>query len=252
MTLFDYLFVDNINHLLLLGLIVFLAGIVRGCIGFAFSALVVASTSLWLDVKYTVIMVIFMEVTASLFMLKNVKDEIDYPLLKLIAIGSVFASFFGVWVLANIHSDWHQLLMSIYLTFVAIISLVKFEFKKPVNNTRLFITGIIAGFYNGLAALGGIFVASILTSSRYPIKNVRATMVVYFFIIEIAFFTGAYLNGLVTKEVVMTSLLLCIPMLFGIVRGSILFSALPEVILKQLVLFALLILSVAGLIKVII
>jgi len=249
MTLFDYLFVDTFSHLLWLALIVFIAGIVRGCIGFAFSALVVASTSLWLDVKHTVIMVIFMEVTASLFMLKNVRNEIDYPLLKILTIGSVIASFFGVWALANLSSDWHQILMSIYLLIVALVSLFKFEFKKPANKLRLYMTGIIAGFYNGLAALGGIFVASMLTSSRYPIKHVRATMVVYFFMIEVAFFIGAYINGLVTKEVVITSFLLCIPMLIGIVLGSKLFTSLPEKTLKQIVLLTLLILSVAGLIK---
>lgn len=249
MSLFDYLFVDNISHLLLLAFIVFVAGIVRGCIGFAFSALVVASTSLWLDVKFTVIMVIFMEVTASLFMLKNVKSEIDYSLLKIITIGSVIASFFGVWVLANIHPDWHQILMSLYLLFIALISLFRYEFKKPASKLRLYMIGLIAGFYNGMAALGGIFVAAMLTSSRYPVKNVRATMVVYFFIIEVAFFTGAYINNLVTKEIVYTSFLLCIPMLLGIFFGSKLFTALPEATLKQIVLFTLLLLSIAGLIK---
>jgi len=249
MSIFDYLFIDNIGQLSLLALIVFVAGIVRGCIGFAFSALVVASTSLWLDVKYTVIMVIFMEVMASLFMLKNVKAEIDYPLLKIITIGSVIASFFGVWVLANIHPDWHQVLMSIYLLIIALISLFKFEFKKPATKFRLYMTGLIAGFYNGMAGLGGIFVASMLSSSRYPIKNIRATMVVYFFMIEVAFFIGAYINGLVSKEVVITSFLLSIPMLLGIVVGAKMFTALPEAILKELVLFTLLVLSIAGLVK---
>jgi len=249
MPFFDYLFVNSGTELLWLALIVFVAGIVRGCIGFAFSALVVASTSLWLDVKYTVIMVIFMEVVASLFMLKNVKAEIDYPLLKIITIGSVIASFFGVWILANIHPDLHQVLISVYLLVVALISLFKFEFKKPATNARLYMTGVIAGFYNGLAGLGGIFVASMLTSSRYPIKNIRATMVVYFFVIEVAFFIGAYINNLVTKEVVFTSFLLCIPMLIGIFFGAKLFTSLPEKTLKRMVLITLLVLSVAGLIK---
>ncbi len=249
MSFFDYLFVDSVSQLLWLALIVFVAGIVRGCIGFAFSALVVASTSLWLDVKYTVIMVIFMEVVASLFMLKNVKAEIDYPLLKIITIGSVIASFFGVWILANIHPDLHQVLISVYLLVVALVSLFKFEFKKPATKVRLYMTGLIAGFYNGLAGLGGIFVASMLTSSRYPIKNIRATMVVYFFMIEVAFFIGAYINNLVTKEVVITSFLLCIPMLVGIFFGARLFTSLPEKTLKQMVLITLLLLSVAGLIK---
>ncbi|MGK0271975.1 MAG: putative membrane protein YfcA [Cocleimonas sp.] len=249
MTIFDYLFIDNGYDLLWLCIIVTIAGIIRGCIGFGFSALVVASTSLWLDVKFTVIMVIFMEVMASLFMLNNVKDEIDYRLLKIITIGSVIASFFGVWILANIHSDWHQILMSIYLLIVALVALFKFEFKKPVNDFRLYMTGIVAGFYNGLAGIGGIFIASMLTSSGYKVKNIRATIVVYFFMIEAAFFIAAYMNDLVSKEVVFTSMLLSIPMLVGIFFGSKLFSFLPEKTLKQMVLISLMVLSIAGLVK---
>ncbi len=249
MSLFDYLFVDNVFDLLYLAIIVGFAGVIRGCIGFGFSALVVASTSLWLDVKFTVIMVIFMEVIASVFMLNNVKNEIDFKLLKILTIGGVIASFFGVWALATIKPERHQLLMSGYLLIVALVSLVKFEFKKPVNEFRLYITGIIAGFYNGLAGIGGIFIASMLTSSRYPVKNIRATIVVYFFLSEVAFFIAAYINNLVSKEVVFTSLLLCFPMLIGIIFGSKLFSSLPEKSLKKMVLITLLVLSIAGLLK---
>lgn len=226
-----------------------LAGVVRGCIGFGFSALVVASTSLWLDVKYTVVMVIFMEVVASLFMLKNVKNEIDYKLLKLITIGGVSASFVGVWFLANLSQNTHQITVSIYLLIIALLALSQYQFKHSVTNLRLICTGLVAGFYNGLAGVGGIFVASMLTSSNYPIKNIRATLVVYFFMVETAFFIASYFNDLVTKEVVFTSFLLCIPMLVGIVFGSKLFANLSEKTLKDIVLTTLLILSIAGLIK---
>jgi len=250
MALLDYLFVDTSVEFLCLALIVFIGGIVRGCIGFGFSALVVASTILWLDVKYTVVMMVFLETVASLFMFNKVKQEIKYDLLKMIVITGGIASFLGVWVLVNIDPVWHQWLLSIYLMFVALVSLFQYEFKKPVNNTRLNITGFIAGFYNGLAASGGIFIALMLVSSKFKIKNIRSTIVLYFFITEAVFFVAAYINDLVTKEVVITSLVLCIPMLIGIFFGSKLFASLSENILKQIVLFALLLFAIAGLVKV--
>ena len=182
-------------------------------------------------------------------MLNNIKNEIDYRLLKLITIGGVIASFFGVWALATINPEWHRILMSVYLLVVASIALFRFEFKKPVNDLRLTVTGLVAGFYNGFAGIGGIFIAAMLTSSRYPIKNIRATIVMYFFMAETAFFIAAYLNDLVTMKVVFTSLLLSIPMLIGIILGSKLFSFLPEKTLKKLVLLTLLLLSIAGLLK---
>jgi uncharacterized membrane protein YfcA len=130
-----------------------------------------------------------------------------------------------------------------------LVSLFRFEFKKPNNNLRLFVIGAVAGFYNGFAAIGGIFVASMLTSSKLQLINIRATMVVYFFIIEVAFFASAYLNNLYSKEVFYTSVLLIIPMVFGIKLGSVLFVKLPEKTLKKIVLITLLILSLVGFIK---
>lgn len=249
MSLLDQLFVDNYLQLLILALIIFIAGIVRGCIGFGFSALVVASTSFWLDVKYVVVTMIVLEVVASIFMLKNVKAEIDYKLLKILSFSGIIASSIGVWVLANINSTLHQIILSCYLLSIALVSLFRFEFKKPNNNLRLFVIGAVAGFYNGFAAIGGIFVASMLTSSKLQLINIRATMVVYFFIIEVAFFISAYLNNLYSKEVFYTSVLLIIPMVFGIILGSVLFVKLPEKTLKKIVLITLLILSLVGFIR---
>jgi len=245
----DYLFVTSIPELIGLSVIVCLAGIVRGCIGFGFSALVVASTSLWIDVKYTVVMVIFMEVIASLFMLKSIKNEIDYPLLKVLLIGGSFATVLGVWALVTIDPDWHQVLMSVYLLFIALASLFNFQFKTPMTKARMHLMGIIAGFYGGLAAIGGVFIALILNSSNYPVKNIRATIVVLFFFSEAVFFSAAYYNNLITKEVILTSLVLSLPMLIGVLYGSKLFNFLPEKTLKQIVLISLLILSVIGLVK---
>lgn len=248
----DYLFIDNVTQLSLLVGIVIVAGIVRGCIGFGLSALIIASTSFWLDVKYVVVMVMFMEVIASLFMLRNVKSEIDYKLLKILSISGIITSFIGVWVLVNINHTPHQILLSVYLVFVVGAVLANFQFKKPINDFRLYVIGSIGGFYNGFAAIGGVFVASMLSSSQVQVKNIRATMVVYFFLVEAAFFVSAYLNNIITTKVFITGLVLTFPMLFGIFIGSKLFAVLSEQILKQIVLLALLVLSVIGLFKVLI
>ena len=115
MNFLDFLFIDSYGQLISLAGVVFLAAIVRGCIGFGFSALVVASTSFWLEVKYIVVMVILMEIIASLFMLKNVKVDIDFKVLKALIITAVIGNILGVLLLANINPDYHQILISVYL-----------------------------------------------------------------------------------------------------------------------------------------
>ncbi len=246
----QYLFVESYSQLALLTVIIFLAAIVRGCIGFGFSALVVASTSFWLDVKYVVVMVILMEIIASIFMLKNVKLDIDFKVLKALVITAIIGNIIGVLLLANLNSAFHQILISMYLLFIVGFSLSRFTFNKPVTQLRLNTTGLIAGFYDGMAAIGGVFLASMLTSSSFPVRTIRATAVIYFFIVEPTFFVSAYFNGLLSKEIFYTTAVLILPMLIGITYGSKLFSVLSERTLKRMVLIALSCLSIIGLIKV--
>ena len=250
MSFVDYLFVDNTFQFILLAVIVLLAAIVRGCIGFGASALVIASTSFWLEVKYVAAMMIIMEISASVLMLKHVRAEIDYAMLKVLLITGVITSFFGVWMLVALDNTVHQVLLSVYLLIIALLALLKFEFKKPINRQRIIFIGLVAGFYNGLATIGGIFVAAMLTSSKVKIKNIRATLVIYFFVIDAAFFVSAYFRGIYTREVFITGFVMILPLILGIYLGSKLFASLPERVLKNIVLSALIVLSIIGLMKV--
>ncbi len=257
MSLFDsfftnYLFVESNSQLALLTAVVFLAAIVRGCIGFGFSALVVASTSFWLDVKYIVVMVILMEIIASLFMLKNVKLDIDFKVLRSLIFTAIIGNIIGVLLLANLNPAYHQVLISMYLLFIVGFSFSRFTFNKPVTQLRLNFTGLVAGFYDGMAAIGGVFLAAMLTSSSFPVRTIRATAVVYFFIVEPTFFVSAFFNGLLSKEIFYTTALLILPMLIGINYGSKLFIVLSERTLKRMVLIALSCLSFIGLFKVLV
>ncbi|MGB1310899.1 MAG: TSUP family transporter, partial [Leucothrix sp.] len=98
----SYLFVTTPLALCLLFLIVFLASIVRGAIGFGFSAIVVASTSFWLPPISAVCLTVILEVIASLVMFRGVQNDVDYSLLLPLSIGTLAASIIGVTLLAVI------------------------------------------------------------------------------------------------------------------------------------------------------
>ena len=196
MLFLDYLFVDNYLQLSLLMVIVFIASIVRGCIGFGLSVLGVASTSFWLEIKYVVVVVVLLELLASLVMIKAVREEIDFHIFTMLSISGVVSSVIGVWFLVILDKPIHQFMISVYLLAIVTLVLSRFMFRKPINSLRLFMIGSVAGFYNGLAGIGGIFVATMLTSSRVQVKHIRATVVVYFFLVEAVFFAAAAYNDL--------------------------------------------------------
>lgn len=247
--LLDQLFLSSPVELMMLLLIIFLASIVRGAIGFGFSALLVASTSFWLPPVSVVTMTVVLEVVASLIMMRNVKTDIQYRLLIPLASGTALASMFGVYLLSIIHTDLLQLLIASYLTVICVLSLIQFRFKPEPSTIRLAIVGSLAGLFNGLAAIGGVLIALFLTGSGITVSRIRATMVIYFFISEAAFMAGALLSDVYSKEIFYTSLI-AIPVMFvGIHYGTRLFNYLPEARLRRMVLVALILISGIGLIK---
>ncbi|MEM7334399.1 MAG: sulfite exporter TauE/SafE family protein [Chloroflexota bacterium] len=248
-SLTNILFVDTIEQLLLLGLIIALAGIVRGCIGFGFSAITVASTSFWLPAVAVVNLVIFLEIAASLSMTISVRKDVERSILIPLCVSAILTSFIGTWLLATLTAVQLQWLIGLYMVAVATLTLIGYEFKGEMTRGRIFGIGLIAGFFNGLAAVGGIFAAWALVGLRQPVRVIRANLAVFFIFVEILFLIGALWNGILTWAVVNTAVVTLIPLVLGIWLGSRLFHRIPEATLKRMVLITLILLSLVGIYK---
>ncbi len=245
----NFLFVDSIVDILILYVIVLLAGIVRGCIGFGFSAITVASTSFWLPAVAVVNLVIFLEIAASFTMLNSVRKDIDRSILLPLCGGAILTSFIGTWLLATLTAVQLQWLIGIYMTVVATLTLIGYEFKGEVTQRRIFGIGVISGFFNGLAAVGGIFAAWGFVGLKQPVRVIRANLVIFFFVVEFLFLVAAFWNGILTWAVFNTAIVSLIPLVLGIWVGGRLFNYIPEATLKRLVLITLILLSLLGIYK---
>ena len=244
-----YLFVTTPFQLGVLFLIVFLASIIRGAIGFGFSAIVVASTSFWVTPIAAVCLTVILEVIASLIMFRGVQSSIDYKLLLPLSIGSLLASIVGVTILAVINPSLLQIIIAIYLALICILSLIKLQLKPDPSIKRICIVGATAGIINGMSAMGGLFLAFFMTGSNIAVAKIRATLIIYFLIIEFAFLTSALINQIYTMQIFWTSIVVTPALFLGVSVGTKLFNQLPEEKLKQLVLYSLIVLSGVGLLK---
>jgi len=244
----DWLFVSGTGELAALMIIILLASIVRGAIGFGFSALVVASCSFWLPPASCIMLVALLEMAASVQMFKGIKGDIEYRLLLPLVFGGL-SILIGLALLTRIAPLHLQLLMGAYLVTIALVNLLDIKFKPDPGLTRLTVVGFMAGLIGGLTAMGGLFIATFLNGSRMPIKDIRATMAIYFFLSEIVFLVGAYINDLYSQEIFLTTAISLIPMAIGIQLGTRLFKQLPEAVLRRGVLIALVVISMLGLLK---
>ena len=233
----------------LLSAIVMLAGIVRGCIGFGFSALVVACGVLFLPPATVVPLVAVLEIVASVQMAASTWRQIAVKPLVLLLIGTAIATPFGVMALVLMPADLIRLLLSAMILLLSLLLLSGWHYKGVVKTWHYVFMGLISGTCNGAAAVGGLPVATFLASIKLSMPVLRATLVMFFFVADIIFIISASGHSVYSESLIVLSAAMVLPMLIGIFFGTRLFHRLNEKLLRRGVIGLLLLLSFIGLSK---
>ena len=160
--------------------VVFAAGIVRGFAGFGFSALCVAGLSLFLPPAEAVPAIFALEVLASLTLLRGAWKDVDWNWLGWLVVGNALCIPLGVALLAYVDETPLRLLIGTLLLLAATLLRSGWTLAlQPTRGVRL-ATGLVSGFVNGVAAIGGIAVAVLLSSTALAPAAMRATMILLF------------------------------------------------------------------------
>lgn len=160
--------------------VVFAAGVVRGFAGFGFSALCVAGMSLFLPPARVLPPIFALEVLASLTLLRGAWKDFDRGWLGWLVLGNALCIPLGVALLACVDETPLRLLIGALLLLAAV--LLRSGWRpawRPGAALRL-ATGMLSGLVNGVAAIGGIAVAVLLSSTPLAPAALRATMIVLF------------------------------------------------------------------------
>ena len=160
--------------------VVFAAGIVRGFAGFGFSALCVAALSLFMPPAQVVPPVFALEVLASLSLLRGALRHADWRWLSRLVLGNALCIPLGVALLAYVDETVLRLLIGALMLLAATLLRSGWRLAlQPTRGMRL-TTGLVSGLVNGVAAIGGIAVAVMLSTTALPPAAMRATMILMF------------------------------------------------------------------------
>jgi uncharacterized membrane protein YfcA len=235
---------------LFLTVIILLAGVVRGCIGFGFSALVIASSTLFLDPTVVVPMLAVLEIIASIHMAITTWRDVDRKILTYLMIGATIATPLGVYALVILPADNIRLLLSLMILILSGLLAFGWQYRGRRGPVTFFLLGLLSGVCNGAAAVGGLPVATFLTAMNLSMASFRATLVLFFFGIDSIFILSASGHGLYTQPLLIMSALMIVPMTLGVHFGGKLFKIVPEDRLRSWVIGLLILLSVIGLTRV--
>jgi uncharacterized protein len=202
-----------------LNTVILIAAVIRGYTGFGFSAIVVASASLFLPTREIVPLVLLCEVAASLQMAFGIWKSVNWRL-----VGSILAASFifiplGQWVLLRVDVEPMRIIAAILLLIAVALTSSGRSFSLPNNPKGWFLIGTVSGFINGLMAMGGMWVMMFLLGSGIQIATLRASLVVLFFTTDSYAIATGLGQGLIDSVTLKRFIMVLPVMLIGIQLG---------------------------------
>ncbi|MGD8446953.1 MAG: sulfite exporter TauE/SafE family protein [Desulfobacterales bacterium] len=239
----------DLSSLIVTIIAVFIAGVIRGYSGFGFAMVAVTSISLVLPPARVVPLVLILEVMASISLVPQVWRDIDWYSLHWLLAGSLLATPFGVYLLANIPADPMRISISLLVLVAAILLLRGWAWSRMPGKPLIFTIGVACGILNGAAAIGGPPVILFYLSSPAGVTVSRASIIAYFLGIDTISLIMASLQGLTTFQTLFLTGVCLAPLLIGIAVGSRQFTKVDKESFRHHVLVLLIILAIAGLLR---
>ena len=212
------------DHLALLGLICFIAGLVRGFSGFALSAMVMASGALILPPVQLIPVCWWLEMTASLFMLRGGWREANRKVALGLAIGSTIGVPFGLALTTQVDVETSKLIALAVIASLAALQLARVQLRFLASNWGLYGSGWMAGVATGLASVGGMVVALYVLAQNAPPREMRASLVLFLFLGSVTTALSLLAFGLMDRTAIARGLAMAGPAALGVILGQLSFS----------------------------
>ncbi|MGC1495281.1 MAG: sulfite exporter TauE/SafE family protein [Sulfitobacter sp.] len=204
--------------------ICFAAGLVRGFTGFALSALALALAVLIIPPVELIPVLWWLELAASLVMLRSGWGGADMRAAIILASGSAVGMFAGLGLTTTLDPVTSQRAALVLLISLAALQLAKLRIPGLATPAGTTIAGLVAGIATGLAGVGGMVVALYVLARDDDPKVMRATLVAFLFLGSItSLFTHIY-YGTMNQTSVLRGFALIIPCILGVLIGQRLFT----------------------------
>jgi uncharacterized membrane protein YfcA len=202
-----------------LGLALFVAAFVRGYSGFGFAALVVSAASLVTNPLHLVPVVLVLDVAMTVQQAPSLRGHIDWRRAGGLFAGALVGVPIGLWALTGIGVDAARAVIAAYVLAMCALLLAGWAFRGRVGTGGDVGVGVISGMANA-AAVGGLPVAVFFAAQPVAASVFRATLIVYFTLLDLWTLPLMAYRGMITKDTLVASVLALPILILGISLGG--------------------------------
>jgi uncharacterized membrane protein YfcA len=228
-----------------LAVVVMIAAYVRGFAGFGFALISVPSLALLLPPSEVVPALFLTSMGSAAHLVPRVWREVHWHSVSWMLVGAIAATPVGVALLSSVPAAEMRIAIALIVLVTAILLWQGFALKVIPGRAPAFATGVASGFLNGSAGIGGPPVVIFYFSSPAAGAVGRASLIVYFFVLDLVGIGATAAAGLITAKTFLLALLILPPLMLGIWLGHRRFIATDPTLFRKLVFMLLIALAVA-------
>ncbi|MBP6012029.1 MAG: sulfite exporter TauE/SafE family protein [Alphaproteobacteria bacterium] len=204
------------------------AGVLRGFSGFGSAMVLAPALAALYPVTVAVPLIILLEVALSFQMLPAAMRQVVWREIAVLSVAALPGLLIGAWLLEVVPERTLRLVISVTILIFLALLLANVRRRGSVTPVGLAATGALSGVANGASGVGGPPVVLYYLAGDGSTAAVRATVIVYFFAIDVVSTVIYSARGLVTHEVTVLTAL-CVPAaIAGVWLGTKLFDRASE------------------------
>ena len=220
--------------LILLGIFLFLAGVLRGFNGFGSALLSVPALSFVLDPAHAVVIATLTEIPVVLLLLPTVRRHANRSTtLPMILAFMIFVPI-GAFALTSIDPTPMKIALCLFVLGMLGVLAKQDNIAAFMNRKTLIVAGALAGFSQGLTAVASPIFATAMIARGEDTQTTRANIIALAAVlIALSLISFGWL-GLLTMQALVTAALVLIPLTVGVFCGQSLFNRASHLNLRPL------------------
>lgn len=227
--------------------VVAVAGMVRGFAGFGSAMVMMPVLAAIHGPAAAVAIALTLEIITSLQLVPRAARLVDWRQIGVLTASACLLTPLGAWILLTLDpAVMRWALSAVVLSAVAILAF-GWRYAGKMSLVATSATGAVSGLLNGASSMDGPPVVFYYLAGASAAERIRASLIVYFSIVDIFAILVLTVGGAVTLEMLRQAAMLAVPLVAGIWLGARLFGLASEDFYRRVALVVLVAIAIGGL-----
>lgn len=187
------------------------AGIIRGFTGFGTAMIFVPIANLYLPPQQVILIITLTGIGSAFALLPRAVTQAELKDVSILGIAALITVPLGVWLISQFDHVTIRWIAAGLILALLVALLLGWRYRGGLSYPGMGAIGGVAGVFGGLTGLTGPVVILFYLASGARALIVRANTIVFLAMLDVVIAINLAISGYWTREIVIISIVLCIP-----------------------------------------